>query len=273
LRTDIVKTAVGEEPAPVIDMSEQTAQERILAEMRMRILDGTYPPGTRLTELGTAEDLGVSRTPIRAAIRALAKEGFLDRSGARGYAVRHVRPEDMRHALQVRGVLEGEAVRRLAEIGLLPAVDRKLSECLEEGARLFQEQSFGPDFAATYNRLNSEFHSTLHRACDSPQLEAAIRQMSHVPSGMIHAIKAPKNESSQEYVRLLIAHTQHQVILRAIRNGDGVRAEAVMREHAFVRIDYAELVAETLAGGEVIVTSAESVRAGSSVASKLHRST
>ncbi|WP_121634486.1 GntR family transcriptional regulator [Tropicibacter alexandrii] len=238
-------------------MSEQTAQERILAEMRMRILDGTYPPGTRLTELGTAEDLGVSRTPIRAAIRALAKEGFLDRSGARGYAVRQVRPEDMRHALQVRGVLEGEAVRRLAGIGLKPTIDRKLSECLEEEARLFQEHSFGPDFAAAYNRLNTEFHSTLHRACDSPQLEAAIRQMSNVPSGMIHAIKAPEKESSQEYVRLLIAHTQHQVILRAIRNGDGVRAEEVMREHAFVRIDYAELVAETLAGAQVTTTSAK----------------
>jgi GntR family transcriptional regulator of vanillate catabolism len=254
-------------------MSEQTAHERILAEMRMRILDGTYPPGTRLTELGTAEDLGVSRTPIRAAIRALAKEGFLDRSGARGYAVRHVRPEDMRHALQVRGVLEGEAVRRLAGIGLKPAVDRKLSECLEEEVRLFQEQSFGPNFAATYNRLNTEFHSTLHRACDSPQLEAAIRQMSHVPSGMIHAIKAPEKESSQEYVRLLIAHTQHQVILRAIRNGDGVRAEAVMREHAFVRIDYGELVAETLAGAQVTITSTKGASDGPTSANSRRGST
>ena len=238
-------------------MSEETAHERILAEMRMRILDGTYPPGTRLTELGTAEELGVSRTPIRAAIRALAKEGFLDRSVARGYAVRQVRPDDMRHALQVRGVLEGEAVRRLAGIGLKPAVDRKLAECLEEEARLFRDESFGPDFAAAYNRLNTEFHGTLHRACDSPQLEAAIRQMSYVPSSMIHAIKASENESSQEYVRLLIAHTQHQVILRAIRTGDGVRAEAVMREHAFVRIDYAELVAETLAGAQVTIASGE----------------
>lgn len=249
-------------------MSEQTAQERILAEMRMRILDGTYPPGTRLTELGTAKDLGVSRTPIRAAIRALAKEGFLDRSGARGYAVRQVRPEDMRHALQVRGVLEGEAVRRLAMIGLPPAIDRKLSECLEEESRLFQEQRFGPDFAAAYNGLNNEFHSTLHRACDSPQLEAAITQMSQVPSGMIHAIKAPEIESSQEYVRLLIAHTHHQVILRAIRSGDAVRAEAVMREHAFVRIDYAEIVAETLAGGQVILTPADKTGAGFSASRK-----
>lgn len=209
------------------------------------ILRGDYPPGTVLTEIATSEDLGVSRTPVRFAFRILEKEGFLNPSGARGYAVREVTQKDVDHALQMRGILEGEAARQLAEQGLDPETERKLSRCLKEEAQLFSGWRFTDKVAAEYNRLNAEFHNTIVTATGSRQLEAAIRHLDHVPTG-IRAINAQPHENEQEYVRLLIAHTQHCIILRAIQNGDGARAESVMREHAYVRIDYASILSDAL---------------------------
>lgn len=212
----------------------------------MRILDGTYPAGTRLTETAASEDLGVSRTPVRIAFRALEKEGYLDPAGARGYAVRQVTHEDVSQALQLRGILEAEAARRLAENGLTPETDELLTRCVSETSKLFKKGYIDHDDAAEFNRFNEQFHNTLLTATGDVQLQASIRRLSHLPAGPLRSINFKHEESRAEYLRLFMAHTQHCIVLRAIKCGDTRRAEAVMREHAFVRIDYLSILSETL---------------------------
>ena len=86
----------------------------VLAALRQLIVDGRYPPGTRLAEIPVAAALGVSRTPVRLAFRTLEQEGLLRKSGKRGLEVRAFTEADVLCAVEVRGALEGLAARRLA---------------------------------------------------------------------------------------------------------------------------------------------------------------
>ncbi|WP_323148927.1 GntR family transcriptional regulator, partial [Pseudomonas oryzihabitans] len=83
--------------------------QRVLAALRQMILSGELTAGERLAEIPTAERFAVSRMPVRLALRTLAQEGLLERSGARGYQVRALTGADLEGAVEVRGVLEGLA--------------------------------------------------------------------------------------------------------------------------------------------------------------------
>src|SRR4029077_20450425 len=97
------------------------------------ILRGELAPGERLGEVALAERLGVSRTPIRQALPALAREGLLAAAGRRGYVGRGFSPQDVLDAIETRGLLEGLAARRIAERGATPELVSSLRQCLSEG--------------------------------------------------------------------------------------------------------------------------------------------
>ena len=91
--------------------------KNVALRLREMILRGELAPGERLAEVALAERLGVSRTPIRQALPALAREGLLAAAGRRGYVVRSFSPQDVIDAIETRGLLEGLAARRIAERG------------------------------------------------------------------------------------------------------------------------------------------------------------
>jgi GntR family transcriptional regulator of vanillate catabolism len=105
----------------------------VVAALRQRIVDGRYPPGTRLAEIPVADALGVSRTPVRLAFRTLEQEGLLEKIGKRGLVVRAFTQADVLCAIEVRGALEGLAARRLAEAGITPGLLATLQRCLADG--------------------------------------------------------------------------------------------------------------------------------------------
>src|SRR5262250_3091384 len=105
----------------------------VALRIREMILRGELEPGQRLAEVGLAERLGVSRTPIRQALPALAREGLLSAAGRRGYVVRSFSPQDVVDAIETRGLLEGLAARRIAERGAETQLLEKLKDCLAEG--------------------------------------------------------------------------------------------------------------------------------------------
>lgn len=96
----------------------QKTQSNVVTSLRQMILDGELKAGARLAEIPTSEKLGVSRTPVRIAFRALEQEGLLTKLPRRGYEVRSVSTEEIIGAVEVRGVLEGLAARQAAERGL-----------------------------------------------------------------------------------------------------------------------------------------------------------
>jgi len=91
---------------------------RVLSTLRQMIISGELEAGQRIAEIPTADRLGVSRTPVRIAFRALEQEGLLIKLERRGYRVRQVTQGEVAGAIEVRGVLEGLAALQAAERGL-----------------------------------------------------------------------------------------------------------------------------------------------------------
>src|SRR5215813_12762036 len=93
-------------------------QTRAIVRIREMILRGQLTSGRRVAEAPLAEMLGMSRTPVRQALPVLAQEGLLAEHETRGYVVRGFTTADILDAIDLRGVLEGLAARRVAERGI-----------------------------------------------------------------------------------------------------------------------------------------------------------
>jgi DNA-binding GntR family transcriptional regulator len=105
----------AEESAVNIGTAHQPLRDKVVGELRRRIIDGVYEPGDRLTEERLAEDFGVSRNPVREAIRVLEAEGFLHAQPRRGAVVASMSVRDVEDLFDVRLSLETLAATLAAE--------------------------------------------------------------------------------------------------------------------------------------------------------------
>lgn len=213
----------------------------VVTSLRKLIIEGRFPPGTRIAEIPVAEELGVSRTPVRLAFRTLEQEGLLQKAGTRGFLVREFSDEDILCGLEVRGVLEGLAARRLAERGMSPAVRATLLACLRKGADLLRPGFLDEQVIAGWSALNTAFHQTIVGATDSQAIADAISRNNHLPFASSDSIIIDTQALDKEFEKLRFAHLQHQLIFEALDHGEGARAEMIMREHAYVGLRYGKL--------------------------------
>src|SRR5689334_22205026 len=109
---------------------------RALVRLREMILRGELSPGQRVAEAPLAEMLGISRTPVRQALPVLAREGLLTEHSTRGFVVRGFSVADILDAIDLRGLIEGMAARRVAENGASAEFLNTLRACLNEGDEL-----------------------------------------------------------------------------------------------------------------------------------------
>lgn len=217
------------------------AGQRVLSTLRQMIISGELAAGERVAEIPTAERLGVSRTPVRIAFRALEQEGLLSKQQRRGYRVREVTPEEINGAVEVRGVLEGLAARQAAERGLGESCRQGLLKCLSEGDRLFDKGYVTEEDLEVYHDLNQRFHALVIEASHNPAIGSALSRNEHLPFASVSSLAVDRNNLGQEYRRFNFAHMQHHAAFDAIDRGQGARAEAIMREHANATLRYAEL--------------------------------
>lgn len=215
--------------------------QRVVATLRQMILSGELSPGERLAEIPTAEQLGVSRMPVRIAFRTLEQEGLLTKQPRRGYRVRSVTAEELRGAVEVRGVLEGLAACQAAQKGLCGTQRKGLIECLREGDTLFAKGHVTEEDLEVYHDLNRRFHGLIIEASANPAIAAALARDEHLPFASISALAIDRNHLELEYRRFNYAHMQHHAAFDAIEQGQGARAEAIMREHANAALRYAAL--------------------------------
>ena len=211
--------------------------QRVIVELRRLIASGEFRPGQRIAEIATAEALGVSRMPVRTALRALEHEGLVVKLGARGYAARGVSANDIRDAVQVRGVLEGLAARQAAQRGLSLSQRRSLSRCLEEGDALFAKGHFAAEDLDMYHAMNLRFHAALVGAAANAAVEQALATNNSLPFAAAAALTVDLNDLDVEFTRLSRAHDQHHQVYAAIHGGQADLAEALMREHALAALE------------------------------------
>lgn len=204
----------------------------VLSILRDKILSGALKQGDRLVEIPTAEMLGVSRTPVRIAFRALEQEGLLTQLPRRGYQVREITNDEIAGSVEVRGVLEGLAARQIVEKGLAGDVVAELKQCLRDGDALFCDRSFNEEKVQAYVEINRQFHDVLVRGSQNNAIAMALQINEHMPMASVSSLVFNPDESDREYERLYYAHQQHHDIVQAIEAGQGARAESLMKEHA-----------------------------------------
>ncbi|MFV0576898.1 MAG: GntR family transcriptional regulator [Vibrio sp.] len=220
----------------------------VLTTLRQMIVSGELAAGERVAEIPTAEKLGVSRTPIRIAFKALELEGLLEKLKGRGYRVRTITIDLIKGAIEVRGVLEGLAARLAAEKGLTLAQIKKLQMCLDLGDELFEKGYVTKEDLNQYHQLNQEFHRLILEAASNPAVVAALQKNDHLPFSSVDSLTFDFGHMKQEFRRFNFAHMQHHAIVDALIHQQGARAEALMKEHANVTLNYGLILANLNSG-------------------------
>lgn len=187
------------------------AYQTLLAEIR----DGRLLPGDRLRETELAERLGVSRTPVREALRQLEVDGLVAHVPRQGATIRRLEYAEVMELYEMRAVLEGTAARLAAraaapiELEELKAINEDLSKAADAG------EAF---------RLNRLFHAALLDAAKNRFLRNSMMSLQK-------ALMILGPTTLAESDRFENAVEEHEAILKALNNRDGMEAERRMRAH------------------------------------------
>jgi GntR family transcriptional regulator of vanillate catabolism len=209
-----------------------TQLDQAVVHLREMILRGKLAPGQRVAEAPLAEELGMSRTPVRQALPMLAQEGLLSLHETRGYVVRAFTWAEVVDAIDLRGVLEGLAARRVAERGASKAFLREVRNVLIDGDNILRKRRIEESDEARYAEMNARFHALILDEAGSSILTAALERNSRVPFAAPQAIAFDQTNLERMYDILHYAHRQHHGIVAALERGQSGRVEALMREHA-----------------------------------------
>lgn len=205
---------------------------RIAQRIRELIVEGVLQPGTRVAEASIAERLGVSRTPVRNALPALASEGLLEPAGKRGYAVRNFTVEDSFRATEIRCVLEGYAARELASREDRGPIVAELRETLQEGDSIFAKGYVVRDDEESYAKMNRRFHDLIVGGARDPLLTDLIQRVYSVPFVAPDVVAFNRVPLDEIYPILMSGNHQHHAIVDAIDDGQPDVAETLMRGHS-----------------------------------------
>src|SRR6202140_3230283 len=182
----------------------------VMDSIREAILGGSVSAGERLNEVQLSKTLAVGRTPVRAALQALAGEGLLDYAPNRGFTVRDFPLPAIVDAYEIRASLEGVGARFAAERGLSPDEKATIECSLRAGDRLLERGSFEAGDLTTYRDINGNFHDTLLAAARNRMLAEMIRICHHVP------VSSSRNIVAFEHRDVRRRHDDHHRIYEAI---------------------------------------------------------
>ncbi len=226
-------TALAIEPS---DTGAATASQSqsIKAQLRLRemIFGGELPGGTRIAELTIVDKLGISRTPIRAALMRLEQEGLIDALPNGGYAVKTLSERDVADSIELRGTLEGLLARLAAERGAPPVLMAEAREVLAGIDALLLPSALDDDAFSRYVTLNERFHALLAEMAGSDVITRQLERVVSLPFASASAFVVVQANSPAARDMLVVAQDQHGQVLDAIALREGSRAEALMREHS-----------------------------------------
>lgn len=205
---------------------------RVAQRIRELIVEGVLSPGSRVAEASIAERLGVSRTPVRNALPALASEGLLEPAGKRGYAVRNFTVEDSYRATEIRCVLEGYAARELASRDDRGAIVDSLRESLAEGDAIFAKGYVILEDEEAYAQMNGRFHELIVTGARDALLADLVHRVYSVPFVAPNVVASNRIPLDEIYPILMSGHRQHHAIVDAIESGQPDVAESLMRGHS-----------------------------------------
>ncbi|MGI9951733.1 GntR family transcriptional regulator [Moorellaceae bacterium AZ2] len=202
-----------------LDLSSyQPVRREVYHILREAILTGKLKPGERMVERHLARQLGVSRTPVREAIRKLELEGLVEHVPRRGVVVARISKREAWEIYNIRAVLEGLAARLAAE-----NITPKQLERLEELVKAMEEAWARRDMEVL-QKLHVEYNGLIYQAAESPRLEQMITNLAEYIVGFTKVGYAVPG-------RINTATREHREILEALKARDADRAEKLARQH------------------------------------------
>lgn len=196
------------------------ASDQAYDHLRQAILTGVLARGERIREAAVAREIGVSRTPIREALRRLQTEGLVEFSANRGAQVSTWSRKDLAELYELRALVEGYGAR-LATASITDEEVEALTSVAERMEALVATQRVD---VSEVTRLNSEFHHRVLAAAQNDQVINLAASLQNVP--LMH--QTFDHYDSAEMQRSLM---QHREILQALTQRDGSWAESTMRSH------------------------------------------
>ena len=198
---------------PIIERTP--LRDEVYRQLLDRISRGDLPPGARVRDTQMANQLGVSRTPVREALLRLAREGVLDADMGRGFSVRALDATEMREIGAVLSNLEGLALELSGDIPAarliaLGEIDRELNGIRGDPDRCID--------------LDEQWHRTLLQACPNQRLLSMISTLWQVPRRYMRAFL-------RDAGRVSLSTQHHARIIEALRRGDRDTADRRFSHH------------------------------------------
>ena len=230
-------------------MTEAAVSQGLAAILGLRqlIMDGELRAGDRLSEVRLAARLEVSRTPLRLALAQLEHEGLLEPVPGGGFVVRSFSGRQVVDAIELRGLLEGQAARLAAVRNSGPRALGDLIACVAKLDRIVSGDGGPPtgDEFELYVELNEAFHNELFVLADSDVVRGAYERVLALPFAQPSFFLPAQADTSQFEPTLAAGNAQHHEILDAIERGDGDEAERLARDHAQLAVKNLESVLQT----------------------------
>jgi DNA-binding GntR family transcriptional regulator len=193
-------------------------RELVFEAVREAIIEGRLTPGERLMEIQLAEDLGVSRTPVREAIRKLELEGFVVMIPRKGAYVADISLKEISDVFEIRGALEGLAAELAAERASEERIEQ-MERCLVELAEMIESKN--PDSIV---EVDARFHEHLYASSRNDRL-------SQILSLLREQIQRFRTRTMTHPARVKVALDEHRGIVEAVAARQGELARRLAQEH------------------------------------------
>ena len=207
--------------APILpqNLKQRALYEDVAELLRQRIFNRSLEPGSWIDELKIAEEYGISRTPLREALKVLATEGLVTMKVRRGAYVTEVNDKDLRDVFHLMAVLEADAAGTVAQT----ATDKQLLE-LEALHQELEKAAKNRRDHIKFFTLNEAFHIRLLQIADNKwagQMVADLRKV----------MKLNRAQSLLKEGRIDESLAEHAAVMTALKQRDAKRARAAMQAH------------------------------------------
>ena len=204
--------------ADIIEIARRGLHEQVAARLRVLLVEGDIAPGAKLNERELSERLGISRTPLREAIKQLAAEGLVDLLPNRGAVAVKLDEQDVRDTFEVLAGLEGQsgelAAARItdAELAELRALHYEMLAC------------FARRDLSGYYRINARIHTAINEAAKNPVLTSTYR----ASNARVQSLRFRTNQDDAKWKH---AVAEHERMIEALAAHDATAMREVLVEH------------------------------------------
>jgi DNA-binding GntR family transcriptional regulator len=199
-------------------LASRPLYEEVADQLRVRIFAHELAPGTWIDEQTLAKEFGISRTPLREAIKVLAAEGLITMKLRRGAYVTEVNRGDLEQIFTILSLLEGQAAKEAAT----KAQEKDLNELDDMHLRL--EKAAADRNLDQFFEVNVRFHERIIAIANNPWMTGVITDLRKV-------LKLQRKDSLSRTGRLQSSLSEHREILKALLERDPIAAEQAMRTH------------------------------------------